>query len=264
MRDASGAINVLENRCAHRGAQFCHEQFGRTEAFVCPYHQWSYDLRGNLTGLAPRRGARPVERPNGGMPEGFALAEHGLTALAVELWNGVVFASFDRAVEPLRDYVGPEVGQYFERIFDGRELTVLGHARQRVPTNWKLLLESARDPARPGLPPSWCADFGLWRAETEPRTVLDARGRHAVLVAREAPEPGANGPADTLLTLFPSLVVERRNDALSTRHLQPRGTESFDLVWTHFGFAADDEATTSRRLHQIGLFGPVGYVLPAS
>jgi salicylate 5-hydroxylase large subunit len=39
VRDKSGAINVVENRCAHRGVQFCQQSFGQTKTLVCPYHQ---------------------------------------------------------------------------------------------------------------------------------------------------------------------------------------------------------------------------------
>src|SRR5262249_6986512 len=47
-RDADGALHVLANRCAHRGVQFCQQQFGNATEFMCPYHQWTYDLKGNL------------------------------------------------------------------------------------------------------------------------------------------------------------------------------------------------------------------------
>src|SRR5512137_1365121 len=40
-RDADGQIYVFENRCAHRGAEFCRNQRGNAKEFVCPYHQWS-------------------------------------------------------------------------------------------------------------------------------------------------------------------------------------------------------------------------------
>ena len=43
-RADDGSINVFENRCAHRGAEFCRHAQGNTREFVCPYHQWSYDL----------------------------------------------------------------------------------------------------------------------------------------------------------------------------------------------------------------------------
>jgi phenylpropionate dioxygenase-like ring-hydroxylating dioxygenase large terminal subunit len=41
-RGQDGAIHVVENRCAHRAAEFCRELTGNTREFVCPYHQWTY------------------------------------------------------------------------------------------------------------------------------------------------------------------------------------------------------------------------------
>lgn len=289
VRDRDGAVSVVENRCAHRGVQFCQKPYGRAKTFVCPYHQWSFDLRGNLIGVPFGRGVRQGQRVNGGMPADFAPGEHGLTALAVEVWNGVIFASFEREVEPLRDFVGPEVGRYFERIFDGRALTVLGYSRQRIPGNWKLMQENIKDPYHPGLLHTWFVTFGLWRADSESRMVVDARGRHAAMVSRRSTggsgpvtagvttfkenmvlhdervldvvvEPWWNGPTVTMLTLFPSLIVQQQVNSLSTRHIVPRGPDSFDFVWTHFGFAEDDAAMTRRRLRQANLFGPAGYV----
>jgi salicylate 5-hydroxylase large subunit len=40
----------------------------------------------------------------------------------------------------------------------------------------------------------------------------------------------------------------------------PRGPNSFDFVWTHFGFVDDAPEMTQRRLRQANLFGPAGYV----
>ncbi len=290
VRDQTGAINVVENRCAHRGVQLCQQPYGSAKTFVCPYHRWAYDLRGNLIGLPFRHGVTQGGRVNGGMPADFDASDHGLTALAVEEWNGVIFASYDPDPEPLRAFVGPEVGRYFERIFDGRALTVLGYSRQRIPGNWKLMQENIKDPYHPGLLHAWFVTFGLWRTDSESRMVVDAHGRHAAMVSRRKAggradeataalagfkagaalhddrlldvvvEPWWNGPTVTMLTLFPSLVVQQQVNSLSTRHIVPRGPDAFDFVWTHFGFAEDDAAMTRRRLRQANLFGPAGYV----
>src|ERR1700689_3328811 len=50
-RGQDGAIHVVENRCAHRAAEFCRDLSGTAKEFVCPYHQWSSDLKGNLAGV---------------------------------------------------------------------------------------------------------------------------------------------------------------------------------------------------------------------
>jgi salicylate 5-hydroxylase large subunit len=290
VRARDGTVNVVENRCAHRGVQFCQKPHGSTKTFVCPYHQWSYDLGGNLLGVPFRKGVRQGDRINGGMPEDFALADHGLAKLKVEVWNGVIFAAFDHDVEPLRTYVGAEVGRYFERVFDGRRLTILGYSRQRIPGNWKLMMENIKDPYHPGLLHTWFVTFGLWRADQQSEMIVDARGRHAAMVSRKndggrsdavtsgvtsfkenmvlhddrvldvVVEPWWNGPTVTMLTLFPSLIVQQQVNSLSTRHIVPSGVGSFDFFWTHFGFADDDAAMTRRRLRQANLFGPAGYV----
>ena len=57
-------------------------------------------------------------------------------------------------------------------------------------------------------------------------------------------------PSVTMVTLFPSLIIQQQVNSLSTRHIVPRGEGEgeFDFVWTHFGFADDSEEMTRRRL----------------
>ena len=100
-RSADGQIHVVENVCAHRGMAFCRERHGNKKEFVCPYHQWSYALDGQLQGVPFRRGVRQDGKVNGGMPADFNPKDHGLTALQVAPRGGVVFASFDPSVESL-------------------------------------------------------------------------------------------------------------------------------------------------------------------
>src|SRR5258708_34425314 len=55
-RDEHGILHAFENRCAHRGALLCLTDRGQDRKIVCVYHNWTYDLQGNLTGVAFRRG----------------------------------------------------------------------------------------------------------------------------------------------------------------------------------------------------------------
>ncbi|MCP5270908.1 MAG: Rieske 2Fe-2S domain-containing protein [Burkholderiaceae bacterium] len=299
VRDAQGGLNVLENVCAHRGMRFCRERAGNCKNFVCPYHQWGYSLKGELQGVPFRRGLRqPDGTVHGGMPADFDTAEHGLNRLQVAVRGGVVFASFDPDVEPFEDYLGPEILGWYDRLFNGRELVLLGTNRQRIPGNWKLMQENIKDPYHPGLLHTWFVTFGLWRADNRSRLRMDARHRHAAMISTRGnagkasevssvssfkagmqlhdpsfldivPEPwwaGPNLPEGTpvptavMTTLFPSVILQQQVNSVSTRHIQPRGPGAFDFVWTHFGFADDDEAMTQRRLRQANLFGPAGFV----
>ncbi len=186
VRASDGSVQVVENRCAHRGVVFCQEKHGNAKDFTCPYHQWNYDLKGNLTGLPFRRGVKVRDEAgkvqvNGGMPADFKLEENGLTKLKVAVKGGVIFASFDHDVEDLDSYLGA-VRPWFERAFNGRKLTLLGYSRQRIPGNWKLMQENIKDPYHPGLLHTWFVTFGLWRNDQRAQMITDAHGRHAAMV----------------------------------------------------------------------------------
>lgn len=290
VRAQDGQVRVFENVCAHRGVQFCRERHGNRKEFVCPYHQWNYDLEGNLRGVTYRRGIRHDGQVQGGMPPGFKLEDNGLTKLKVASRGGVIFASFDHSVESFEDYLGPMMLSYFDRIFDGRKLKILGYNRQRIPGNWKLMQENIKDSYHPGLLHTWFVTFGLWRADSRTWLKMDAKKRHAVMVGIRSQgkpsgdvisgvtsykegmqlhdkrqldivmEPWWQGPTVTMLTLFPSLIIQQQVNSLSTRHIQPRGEGSFDFVWTHFAFEDDSPEMIERRLVQANLFGPSGYV----
>jgi phenylpropionate dioxygenase-like ring-hydroxylating dioxygenase large terminal subunit len=57
--DRDGAIRAFYNVCQHRGHKLASGS-GNKKLLVCPYHAWSYDLRGQLnkSGTACQQGAR--------------------------------------------------------------------------------------------------------------------------------------------------------------------------------------------------------------
>src|SRR5262249_45677851 len=57
-RDQDGSLHAFENRCAHRGSLLVLNECGEARDIVCVYPNWSYDLCGNLTGVAFRKGLR--------------------------------------------------------------------------------------------------------------------------------------------------------------------------------------------------------------
>jgi salicylate 5-hydroxylase large subunit len=288
-RAEDGSANVFENVCAHRGMQFCRERHGNRKEFVCPYHQWSYTLKGDLQGVPFRRGVKQDGKVNGGMPADFKTEENGLNKLRVATRGGVVFATFDRAMESFEEFVGEAVLAYFDRMFDGRELKILGYNRQRIPGNWKLMQENIKDPYHPGLLHTWFVTFGLWRADNKSELKMDKHFRHAAMISTRGnaqamnevskvssfketmklhdarfldivPEAWWNGPTAVMTTLFPSVILQQQVNSVSTRHIQPRGNGEFDFVWTHFGYEDDTHEMTERRLRQSNLFGPAGFV----
>ena len=283
VRDREGAINVVENRCAHRGVQFCQKHLGNTSEFMCPYHQWTYDLKGNLIGVPFRRGVKG----QGGMPSDFDPRNHGLRRLEVTRRNGVIFASFASDLEPLENYFGPSISALFDRVFDGRELRVLGYSRQLIPANWKLMFENIKDPYHASLLHVFLVSFGLFRADQPSKVLVDATGRHGALISWRGEQKKTRDNADmkslmdnfrlqdpslldpvrefaeytvVMTTLWPNLIIQQQSNTLATRQLVTRGPNAFELAWTFFGYADDDPEMTRRRLRQANLMGPSGFV----
>ena len=126
--------------------------------------------------------------------------------MATFVLHGLVFATFSDSVAPLQDYLGGDVMPWLDRIFKGRQLTLLGYNRQRIPGNWKLMMENIKDPYHPGLLHTWFVTFGLWRADQKSRMVMDQEGRHAVMISRRN-EGGQNAAVTQGVTSFKANMV---------------------------------------------------------
>lgn len=283
-READGSLHCFENRCAHRGVQFCQKHLGNAREFICPYHQWTYNLKGDLIGVPFMRGVKQ----QGGMPPDFKREHHGLTKLKVEERNGCVFASFASDTEPLAEYIGPSILPLYDRIFDGRELEVLGYQRQLIPANWKLMFENIKDPYHATLLHVFLVSFGLFRADQPSAVRMDATGRHGALLSWRANAPAAaeaevkdirsmtqlklidptllqperEFPEFTVVmtTLWPNIIIQQQSNTLAMRQLITKGPEAFELAWTYFGYKGEPEELRNKRLRQANLMGPSGYV----
>jgi salicylate 5-hydroxylase large subunit len=286
VRADDGSISVLLNSCAHRGVELCQAKFGRQKPIVCPYHQWSYDLKGNLAGVPFRKGVQG----QGGYPEDFDAKQHGLTKLVVENVNGVVFASFDNGVPPFAQAVGPEVYGWITRLFDGRKIRVLGYQRQRLKCNWKLYMENLKDSYHATLLHVFLISFGLYRAGQKGLSLQDeGTYAHSIFASsrtEQKEELGAESemkslrenlvlqdssmlaatkefPDNTTLVnhaIFPNFVAQQQSNSLQIRHVIPLGVDEFELSWTYFGYEDDDDEMTMRRLRQANLTGAAGYI----
>lgn len=287
-RNTDGSIHVFENRCAHRGAEFCRDLRGNVKEFVCPYHQWSYDLCGNLRGVPFKRGLKK----EGGMPKDFHNEDHGLRRLNVAILHGVVFASFVADMEPIEDYLGAEILRDFETVFKGRELKIFGYYRNELPANWKLYHENLKDPYHATLLHSFLVNFGLLVAGNKSAMIADKSGRHGTMASAKGDDVGTNVDASsrkemrafrddmklndsrlldyvrefdspwsvTMQTIWPNLIVQRELNTLGIRHIVPNGPNSMIMIWTMFGYEGDSNEMTRHRLRQENLMGPSGFL----
>lgn len=282
VRGDDDQIFVWENRCAHRGARVAWQNKGKTHSFICPYHQWGYALDGRLQGLPLKRGVMK----KGGMPEDFETGEHGLTSLKVHVEGGTIWASFDADPPTFEDYTGPQAMAEIRRLFPGRKLKLLGYNRQLIPSNWKLYFENLKDPYHATLLHSFLITFGLWRADTQSESVPVTSG-HSLMISRNVGKTNSDNIGEVArfkgglqledldsvtprrefddgrvvgITHFPSVVMHQQANTLGMRHVIPKGVGQFELSWTYYGYADDDEALTRLRVRHANLYGPAGYV----
>lgn len=283
-RDQQGEIRGFLNRCAHRGVKVCRQRRGNSRMFVCPYHQWSYDARGRLRGVPFIKGVKQL----GGMPEDFRREDHNLPELSITTRGGVIFASFRSDMPALEAYLGETNTRYFDRVFDGRGLRVLGYSRQLIPGNWKLMFENIKDPYHASLLHVFLVTFGLFRADQKSQVRMDDSGAHALLISQRGAQRASDETRDmanlredfvledprlldpvkefpddatvVMQTIWPNLIVQQQSNTLALRQIQPRHPGAFELHWTFFGYEDDDEAMQRRRLRQANLMSSAGLV----
>jgi anthranilate 1,2-dioxygenase large subunit len=286
-RIQDGSLAAWVNRCAHRGAVVCRALRGNATSHNCVYHQWSYDGSGNLLGVPFRRG----QKGQVGMPPDFDPKQHGLRKLRVDSYKGLVFATFSDAVEGLREYIGPVMLSYIDRIAR-RPLVFLGCTRQYSNSNWKLYLENVKDPYHASLLHLFHTTFNIFRVGMKARCVTDGRhGLHSIILAiREGQDAAGDAYRDQKIRsydegfrledssildlvpeydlvatnhiqpIFPQLVLQQIHNTLVARQILPKGPNNFELIFNFFGYDDDTEELRRLRIKQANLVGPAGYI----
>jgi Rieske 2Fe-2S family protein len=130
VRGKDGAIRAFYNVCRHRGSVICDEGAGHTKgAFLCPYHNWAYDLEGNLVGT-----------PNVRAGEDFDRGAYPLRAVACDVWEGFVFVHLGPEPRPLLDQLAeePDGPLDYDRYRVG-DLRVAHRIVYEVEANWKIV-----------------------------------------------------------------------------------------------------------------------------
>ena len=283
-RDQNGVINAVVNRCAHKGALICYKPKGNVREFNCVYHNWTYDLAGNLTGVAFRKGVGG----KGGLADDFDMKANGLQRLRVEIYCGLIFGTFREETPAFRDYIGAELASNIDRVFP-KPLKVIGYHCQVLPNNWKLYAENNKDSYHASLLHVFHNTFGVVRpnmgggvkisddgwhhlsytqreslgdeqvAQEKVRSLKEQYSLNDVRLMEHKLELG-DQVTNAIQTVFPSLVVQQILNALAVRQIQPKGVDRTELVWTILGFEDDDADMQELRLKVNNLVGPAGLI----
>jgi len=284
-RDTDGSIAAFENRCAHRGALICLDNGGTgAKDFHCVYHAWRYDLRGNLTSVAFRRGVNG----QGGMSDSFRLDQHGPRQLRVATLFGLVFATLSADTPDIETFIGSEVVSRLRRVAGTRKLEIIGRFTEVLPNNWKLYAENVRDTYHASLLHLFFATFKINRLSQGGGVEISENGGSHVSTTfaptqeaddayagmrsvdddyrladpslLDAVDEHGDRVRQQIISVFPNLVVQRTQNVIAIRHFLPRGIDRADLHWIYLGYADDTAEMRTRRLRHLNLTGPAGYV----
>ena len=147
---------------------------GEARDIICVYHNWSYDLAGNLTGVAFRKGLGG----KGGMPAECRPEDHGPRKLRVETLAGLVFGTLSADAPPLEHYLGAEIASRIRRVMRA-PVKLLGGYSQMLPSNWKLYMENVKDTYHASLLHTFFTTFRLNRLSQKGGIVVsDCGGNH--------------------------------------------------------------------------------------
>src|SRR5713101_3570706 len=204
-RDRDGKLSAFENRCAHRGSLLVLNESGEARDIVFVYHNWSYDLCGNLTGVAFRKGLGG----KGGMPQECRPETYGPRKLRLEALAGLVFGTLSADAPPLERYLGSEIVARIRRVMRA-PVKILGGYSQMLPSNWKLYMENVKDTYHASLLHTFFTTFRLNRLSQKGGVIVSDCGGHHVSYALAAEPPPRLSPASSPLPNPPPLAGEGR------------------------------------------------------
>lgn len=128
-RDEDGDLQVIFDACDHRGTKLCRSESGNTSHFKCPYHGWTYNNKGELSGIPFKEQAYPdVDAGDISLPKP-----------RFDSYNGLIFATITDEAPPLEEYLGG-MKWYLDLHFDLFEggMEVIGEPhRYTIPITWK-------------------------------------------------------------------------------------------------------------------------------
>jgi phenylpropionate dioxygenase-like ring-hydroxylating dioxygenase large terminal subunit len=134
LRDKSGAIGTFMNVCRHRGMRLVEER-GQTRlrSLVCPYHQWTYGLDGQLRNV-PRSESFTDLDPTA----------MGLVTLPTEVRHGLVWVQAGQDADMDLDHHLAGLGADLD-FFNMGELHFCQQSVRTVAANWKLIHDAFLD-----------------------------------------------------------------------------------------------------------------------
>ena len=130
VRTATGELRGYYNVCQHRAHELVAGE-GTARSFVCPYHAWTYDLDGQLTGA--RRTNDLID---------FDPSTICLDEIQVTEFGGFVYVNLDPTAAPLAEQAGGLGAEIAHWAPDVADLTFAHRLTYEIDSNWKNVVDN--------------------------------------------------------------------------------------------------------------------------
>ena len=137
IRDENDIIHIYHNVCQHRGRILVDAPISNVKGIVCPYHGWTYNLKGKLVGTPGIGGAGKHSC------DGFLKQDVQLNEVQSAEWLGLIFVNISEAKSEFSRYIAPIAKRW--QFFENAVLTHTGTdstIKFNLECNWKLVIEN--------------------------------------------------------------------------------------------------------------------------
>lgn len=154
VRGRDGQLRAFTNVCRHRGSRIVDGSSGCAKKLICPYHAWTYELDGRLTGVPDSASYPTLDKD-----------AQGLVPVSMEIWRGFVFVRLKDEGPTVAEMMAPYEAMVSPYRFE--DLKALGRVTMRPrEVNWKNIGDNYSDGlhipvAHPGLTRLFGKSYGV-------------------------------------------------------------------------------------------------------
>ena len=141
LRDKKSKIRVFHNVCSHRGYKLLQKKCNIKNVIRCPYHSWSYDLKGNLTATPHLGGMNQHSNKN------FDPSKSNLKEVRTFVWLDMILINISGEAENFETYIKP-LSDRWKKFWPEEDQKLIRYSPDfsyfllKANCNWKFAIEN--------------------------------------------------------------------------------------------------------------------------
>lgn len=243
VRGDDGILRAFFNVCRHHAAAVLTQAEGKTENLRCPYHGWTYNLKGTL-----------ILIPEFGGVKHFNRSANGLMSIQAEIWKNWLFVKLEAGKPSLQEFLGKDLVEPFERL----NLEQMRWFERRVyplHCNWKVFVDNYLDGGyhvphiHGGL--NSVLDYSNYMIETGKRSCLQSSPIMSNAGEAKTAEV-RKGKRAHYYWSYPNLMINIYDGVMDTNLVIPRGVDQTEVIFDYY-FADISDKARERNLASIAV-----------